>query len=141
MSISHRQIGNIFYLRLDPDHEIIASMKSFCRQYGIQAGMISGLGAVKSVTLGFFEPISKQYQQKTFEGAYEITSLIGNISTLDQEVYLHAHANFAGADYQVFGGHLAAAVVSATAEIRIQKDDGQLERAFNQQIGLNIYKF
>ena len=141
MTISHRQIGNVFYLRLDPDQKIIGSMKNFCQQHKIRAGMISGLGAVKSATIGFFEPTSKQYQQKTFEGAYEITSLIGNISTLNQEVYLHAHANFAGADYQVFGGHLAAAVVSATAEIRIQKDEGQIKRIFNQQIGLNIYKF
>lgn len=141
MTASHQQIGNAFYLRLDPDDELISKVKDFCRQHDIRAGIITGLGAVKSATLGFFEPSSKQYHQKTFEGAYEMTSLIGNISTLDQEVYLHAHANFAGADYQVFGGHLAAAVVSATLELRIQKDNGQLERVFNPKIGLNIYKF
>ena len=61
--------------------------------------------------------------------------------TLEAEGYLHAHATFAGADYQVFGGHLAAAVISATVELCIQQDDGPIKRAFNPTIGLNIYDF
>jgi len=141
MSVSHQRIGNFFYLRLDPGDEIIRCVKSFCAVQGIYAGVISGLGAVKSVTLGFFEPASKKYHQKTFDGAFEMTSLTGNISTLEAEGYLHAHATFAGADYQVFGGHLAAAVISATVELCIQQDDGPIKRAFNPTIGLNIYDF
>ncbi len=141
MPVSHQQIGNSYYLRLDPGDEIISCVKRFCALKEIYAGVISGLGAVKSVNLGFFEPASKKYQQKTFEGAFEMTSLTGNISTLNEEVYLHAHATFAGADYQVFGGHLAAATVSATVELCIRKDDDQLKRTFNPKIGLNIYQF
>ena len=49
----------------------------------------------------------------------EITSLVGNVSQMDGEVYLHIHVNIADENNNVFGGHLTSAVISATGEIII----------------------
>ncbi|MFA6930202.1 MAG: PPC domain-containing DNA-binding protein [Lentisphaeria bacterium] len=141
MPITYQQINHSYFLRLDPGDEIISCVKKFCVFHKLRAGTIRGLGAVKSINLGFFEPTTKKYQQQTFEGAFEMTSLTGNISFQNEEVYLHMHATFAGSDYQVFGGHLATAVVSATVELCISKEEGQLNRVFHPQIGLNIWDF
>ncbi len=44
----------------------------------------------------------------------EITSLVGNISQMNGEVYLHIHINLANEENKVFGGHLTSAIISAT---------------------------
>ena len=42
---------------------------------------------------------------------------------------------------EVFGGHLNSAVVSATCELVLQVIDGQVERVFDPEIGLNLFQF
>ena len=41
----------------------------------------------------------------------------------------------------VFGGHLNRANVSATCEMVIRVIPGQVDRAFSQEIGLNLFRF
>ena len=68
----------------------------------------------------------------------ELTSLSGNVSSMDGEVYLHLHANFANEQNIVRGGHLNEATVSATAEIFITQTPGIIGRYFDEKIGLNL---
>lgn len=42
---------------------------------------------------------------------------------------------------EVFGGHLNRAIVSATCEMVINIIDGKVDRAFEEEIGLNLMKF
>ena len=42
---------------------------------------------------------------------------------------------------EVFGGHLNRAEVSATCELVMQVIDGQVDRRFDPDIGLNLFKF
>lgn len=42
---------------------------------------------------------------------------------------------------EVFGGHLNRAIVSATCEIIINIIDGKVDRYFDKEIGLNLFKF
>ena len=39
----------------------------------------SGIGTADNVELGFFNLKDKEYKRCTFEGEYELTSLIGNV--------------------------------------------------------------
>ncbi len=41
----------------------------------------------------------------------------------------------------MFGGHLNKAVVSATCEMVISLIDGIVDRRFDEEIGLNLFKF
>ena len=41
----------------------------------------------------------------------------------------------------VFGGHLNRAVVSATCEMVVRVIPGELERYFDEEIGLNLFRF
>jgi hypothetical protein len=74
-------------------------------------------------------------------GDHEITSLTGNISRMNDEVYLHLHINLSDANYQTYGGHLNSAVVSATCEIVVCGLEGEIGRGFSEEIGLNIFRF
>ena len=42
---------------------------------------------------------------------------------------------------EVFGGHLKRAVVSATCEMVITVIDGKVDRVYDEEIGLNVFKF
>ncbi|ODS39883.1 hypothetical protein BEH94_07695 [Candidatus Altiarchaeales archaeon WOR_SM1_SCG] len=55
------------------------------------------------------------------------------------EVYLHIHANLCDSYHESFGGHLNSAIVSATFEAVIDVIDGEVERKFSNDVGLNLY--
>lgn len=135
-----KKLGNKFFVRLDRGEEICETLKKFCGQQKIKAGSVRGIGAVNKIVLGLFDPQTKKYHSQEFAGNYEITPLEGNVSTLKNEVYLHLHINLSDKKHRSFGGHLNSAMVSATAEIIIEKASGKIERGFSPEIGLNLWK-
>jgi predicted DNA-binding protein with PD1-like motif len=68
-------------------------------------------------------------------------SLTGTINTKDGEFYTHLHMCAADADAHVYGGHLVDATISATCEMVIRVLDGTVDRQFNEEVGLNLFKF
>ncbi|MDN8693964.1 DNA-binding protein, partial [Staphylococcus aureus] len=79
-----------------------------------------GIGACDNVTLNFYNLDSQKYEAREIKESLELTSLLGNISHIDDKPFAHLHGNFGTRDFQTLSGHLTQAVVSATAEIVIQ---------------------
>ncbi|HHE7649385.1 TPA: PPC domain-containing DNA-binding protein [Staphylococcus aureus] len=98
----------------------------------------SGIGACDDVVLKFFNLTTKQYEEKHITEPLELTSLLGNISRLDNGHFAHLHATFGTQSYETFSGHLAKAIVSATAEIILTVTDWDIQRSFNDAVGLNL---
>ena len=71
----------------------------------------------------------------------EISSLVGNISEKDGEVYLHLHANFGRKDYTVVGGHLLSCVLNGACELVVTRFHCKVGRRFDEETGLNLYSF
>ena len=139
--MDYRKFGNRYVLRLDRGEEIVGTLKKFCEDERIELGWIKGIGAVNRATIGLFDTKNRQYHSIELEGDHEITSLAGNISTLGGRVYLHLHVNLSDNDFRVRGGHLNSAVISGTGEIVIEAMTGNVDRVFNEEIGLNLYRF
>ena len=139
--MEYRAFGNTYVVRIDRGEEILSQVKQVCEAEKIALGKISGLGAVNKAVVGLFETATQEYHSTVMTGDFEITSLVGNITAMEGEVYLHVHGNFAGADNRTFGGHLNEAVVSATCELIIQAFEGSVKRAFHPAIGLNLLEF
>lgn len=139
--MEYKQFANKYILRLDRGEEIVASLKTFCEKEKISLGSISGLGAVNKAVIGLFNCEEKKYYKTDLSGDFEITSLLGNISTMDGEIYLHLHIALGDDKYNVKGGHLNSAVISGTGELIIEKFDGSVDRSFSEEIGLNLYDF
>lgn len=139
--MEYRAFGSTYIVRIDRGEEILSQVKRVCEAEKIRLGKITGIGAVNRAVVGFFETATKEYHSTVMTGDFEITSLMGNITTMEGEVYLHAHANLAGPDNRSFGGHLNEAVVSATFEVILQAFEGEAERLFDDTIGLNLLKF
>ena len=139
--MEYRQFGDHYVLRIDRGEEVLTQLKEFCEKEGVLVGSAVGLGATDHVEMGLFNTTTKVYGKTTLTGPMEITSLVGNISTMNGETYLHFHINVCDDQMQVHGGHLNACYVSATCEIAVTKIEGTVERKFSEEIGLNLYEF
>ncbi|ODS38133.1 MAG: DNA-binding protein [Candidatus Altiarchaeales archaeon WOR_SM1_86-2] len=135
-----KRFGSRFIVRIDKGEEIIETLIQFCKDNGIKLGTVQGIGATNKAVIGLFDAETKKYHSNELRGNHEIAPLLGNISTMDGEVYLHIHVNLCDQEHNSFGGHLNSAVVSATFEAVIDVIDGEIDRKFSDEIGLNLYK-
>ena len=139
--MEYRKFNDTYVIRLNKGEEVIESLKNLCRDEDIKLAEITGLGASDFVEIGVFNIYTKEYNTKVFEGMFEITSLVGNVTRKDCEVYLHIHINFGDEEGLVKGGHLVKSKISATSEIILRKIDGEVGRKLDKEIGLNLLNF
>jgi len=116
----YAEFADPFYLiRLEREEEIIDSLASWALNVSLPGAMISGLGALRAVTLGFYDESRREYVKKEHPGPLEILSLSGGISTLGGKPYVHLHTAVADADGKAWGGHLFRGTITATGEIYV----------------------
>ena len=139
--MEYRKFDNDYIVRLNRGEEVVDCLKELCKEEDIKLAEITGLGASNLVEIGIFNPGTKEYNTKIFEGMFEITSLVGNATRKDGEVYLHIHINFGDENGIVRGGHLVRAKISATSEIIARKIDGKVGRKLSEEVGLNLLSF
>ena len=139
--MEYKKFNNTYVVRINKGEEIVQEIKELCEKEDIKTAEITGLGASNLVEIGIFNVNTKEYKTTTFEGMFEITSLVGNATRKDGEVYLHMHINFSDETGLVKGGHLVKCRISATSEIIINKIDGEVGRKLSDEIGLNLIKF
>ncbi len=139
--MQYRKFGNVYAVRIDKGEEILASLKEFAVKENIAFARVSAIGAVGSFTAGVFDTKTKQYRANEFEGNFEIVSLSGTVDRMNGAYYAHLHMSAGNEKGEVFGGHLNRAVVSATCEMTLTLIDGEIDRCFDEEVGLNLWKF
>ena len=60
---------------------------------------------------------------------------------MNGEFYAHIHMSAGDEKGSVFGGYLNRALVSATCEMVVRVIDGEIDRAFSEEIGVNLFCF
>lgn len=139
--MEYRRFKNKIVARIDKEEEILEKIKEIALKENIKLASISALGAINDFTVGVFKVDEKKYYSNVFKGIFEIVSLTGTISTMNNEVYAHIHMSAGNENGEVFGGHLNRAMVSATCEMVIDVIDGEVDRYFDEEVGLNLFKF
>ena len=125
--------------RLCYGKDLISEIKRVCEEKEIKTGWFIVIGALKNVTYGFYDQRSKQYMKSSFDKECEITSCTGNVSFLDNKIFVHAHINFADEKGDVKGGHLFKGEIFA-AEIIIFDYEQKLIRKFDRETNLKLWK-
>lgn len=134
--------NNRYIVSLDNHVEVLSALAAFCKDLDIRCGQVSGIGAVCEATFRMYDPVTKQYVDKTFTEQMEVTNLTGNISRKDGEPYLHVHATCSRADYNCIGGHLLSARINGACELLVGSfRDTSVGRRFDPETGLNLYDF
>ncbi|MCF2662601.1 PPC domain-containing DNA-binding protein [Pseudoflavonifractor phocaeensis] len=140
--MEYRKFDRGYVLRLDPGEEIVASLTRLVEEEKIELASVSALGAANDVTIGIFNTTEKQYYSQRYQGDYEISALVGNVTRKDGEPYLHLHITIGNpVTGEVHAGHLSSATISATLELFLQVWDGRVGRKFSDTVGLNLLEF
>ena len=136
----YKKIDNNHYvIRIDKEEEVLENLTSLCEKENIKAGSVVGLGAAKHIKIGLYDVGAKKYNSIEMEEPMEITSLVGNISTKEGKTYLHFHINVCNSKMQVFGGHLNFCIIGATCELVLTVLDGEIDRIYDEELGLNLF--
>ena len=139
--MEYRKFNNTIIARIDKGEDILEKVKEIALEENIKLASINALGAVSHFIVGVFKVDEKKYYSNEFKGTFEIVSLTGTINTMNDEFYTHIHMSAGNDKGDVFGGHLNKAIVSATCEMIIYIIEGKVDRYFDEEIGLNLFKF
>lgn len=124
-------------VRLDPQEEVLESLRALRDELQIESGFMIGIGAVDRVTLGHYDVSEQAYSEETRTGQFEVTSFGGNIGP-DK---IHAHIELGTESFDTFGGHCSGARVSGTFEIVIFTGDTPLTHELDTRTGLDVFSF
>ena len=133
-----KKIENTYFIKIDRGEKIIESIKDFCTKNDIKLGYFFGIGALGEVELAHYTVENKKYTSKVFKEPLEITNMTGNITTMEDEVYLHCHITLGNQEMKAITGHLVEGTIAATCEIVLVSLDGKIIRKHDDSIGLNL---
>jgi predicted DNA-binding protein with PD1-like motif len=138
--MKYQKINNGYILKLEKGDEIMATLTKFCVDNNINSGSVTGIGGTNDAVIKYYNLEKKEYIPKRFNGLnYEIVSLNGNISSIDEKPILHLHITLGDSDYRIFGGHLESAVIAVTGEIIIYTSaDDVVRRKMDEEFKLNF---
>ena len=86
-------------------------------------------------------PDDKEHVLREFNETMEIGSLCGNVTRRDGEVYIHLHVTLCDVNAAVHGGHAKELHCSATCEMFVRTLPGEVGRRFDEETGLNLFRF
>ena len=127
-----------YQLRLESGEELGATLKSFCTERQIGFAQMTGLGAVRSATVAYWNSFSEQYETHELDDQMEVVSLIGNVAIRDGEPFSHIHLGLGRSDLTLIGGHFNAAVAHPMLEIWLTTIDATVTRVLDESCGLYL---
>lgn len=125
-----------FILALKAGEDLFSNILKCAAAAKLPAASISGIGGLDDIRVAYYNLTSKEYQITLFSGMYELISLNGNISTVEDSLFVHIHAALGRADYSVIGGHIMSATINPSAEITIIPLAQPIYRAYDKNTGL-----
>lgn len=126
-------------LRFEKGEELLETLTRFLDEHGIESGSVTAIGAIDSVTLGYYDPDERTYIRNNFPNSYELLSLNGNITMLENKPFAHLHAVIGDRESRVRGGHLFAARIAVTVEMVIENWNTIVRRLPDKETGLNLW--
>lgn len=138
--MTHRIIQNGYFIVLERGDRVIESLTTFCVTNSIGGGVLSAIGAVEAVSIGYYDLDAKEYVWEHPEGIFEVASMAGNVALVDGKPFLHVHSVLTSANGtgKVVGAHVKEATTAVTLEVVLTVFEEPLERTFNDVVGLNL---
>ena len=127
------------FITLNRGDKINESLQNIAVKENLESGWIQGIGAMENILVGYYDYPTRTYLEKSFDGEYELTGLTGNITMKDGSQFVHSHVTFSDKRFQVFGGHLFDATITAAGEFVIFLADLSIHRKFDDKIGLALW--
>ena len=137
--MQYKRFENVYAVRIDKGEEIMQKLRQLCVEEKIGFAQVKAIGASERAVLGVYDLNKQEYMKETIDGFCEITSLAGNITTVNEEPYIHLHATLADQRHNIHGGHVLALTVGATCEMFVRVMDSTVGRIHDDQLGINLW--
>ena len=139
--MNFKKINDTFIVRLDSGERVLETLKGFCTKNSVKCGYFFGIGSLDEAELAHYIVRNKKYTFNKYRQPLEIVNLSGNITMMDNGVYLHCHIALSDVEMESIAGHLKEGVVGATVEIVVVQLDSEINRKYDEKIGLNLMYF
>ena len=117
--MKYKKENNKVLVVLEKGDEIFESIYKVIEVFKINFGWVNGIGAAEN----------------------EIASMMGNITSKENESFVHLHAVISDEECNAFAGHLFTATISVTCEMIINIVDTKIIRNECKDIGLFLWNF
>ncbi len=117
--------------------EVISTLTDFVRRRRVRAAHFTGIGALSSATLAYFDWKKKDYIKIPITEQVEVLVLAGDVAWEGNKPVVHAHIVLGCRDGSTRGGHLLRAIVRPTLELMFSQA-GALARRHDPQSGLAL---
>ncbi len=132
-------IKRVIFARMDPGEDVLEVIEAVAVEHGVRSGQLSLIGAISKAKLGYFHRGAAEYKHFTVDEDVEVVSCIGDISTHDGDIVVHAHIVVADETGKCWAGHLMKGCeVSVTIELVIIETEIELIRKRDDVTGLNL---
>jgi len=127
-----------FAIVFDKDDDVRLGLLELANTNRFADAHLSGIGAFREVTLGFFDPNRKDYTKIPINEQVEVLSFTGNIVQKDGKPRLHAHVVVGKSDGTAHGGHFLGGRVWPTLELILSEMPVHLRRRDDTETGLAL---
>jgi len=125
---------------LGPGKSLVDEVLKIAKKEKIKTARFEAIGGVNRLKLAYFNHVEKKYEEHDYKEFLEVTGLLGNITQLDGEPFVHAHGTFGRKDMSAVAGHLISATVFPLLEVVITPTKNKATRKFDEKVGLRVIK-
>ena len=124
----YQVFGNRLVVRLETGDELLESILKVCEETGFTTASVTGIGATDDVEIGSGNEDENRYYIQSYHEKLEMCNISGNVTHKGDLLNCHLHVVLGAPGGGAFGGHVHKAVVKNTAEIFIDRIDGEIDR-------------
>ncbi|GHG54235.1 hypothetical protein GCM10012320_25280 [Sinomonas cellulolyticus] len=130
--------GAVFVLVGEPGEDAFGVLSEFAKGNQLTAAQITGVGAFRRATVGWFDRDAKDYRRIPVDQQCELLSLVGDIAAADDGPQVHAHVVLGLPDGTTRGGHLLSGEIWPTLEVVIRETPAVLRKTSHPELGLAL---
>lgn len=133
--------GRCFLGKLDYESDIISEIENFASLRDIKTANVHVIGALKKVTIGFYNQEEKEYESMILNEPMEIIQCGGNVTLKDNKPKAHLHIILSDEEGKTIAGHLMEGSVVFAGEMYFEELRGEpLHRGHDEVTGLPLWE-
>lgn len=126
--------------RLAKGEDLLSELKRVCKENDITRGSVQVIGALTRGCLGYYHQDKREYESFDFDQHLEILAGVGNVSFLDDDLFVHLHLTLSDDKCRTLGGHAMEGNLIFAAEAVITEIPGdKLTRVYDDLTGLKLW--
>ena len=122
----------------DPGDEAVAALEQFARAERLEASQVTAIGGFEHATVGWFDPMAKDFRRIRVEEQCEVLSLIGDLAEDRDGPSLNVHVVLGLSDGTTRGGHLIEGRVLPTLEVGVTENPAELRKVMHPELGIAL---